>query len=354
MLLYWEDAIYASGLQPGMYGYGGYFNGPFANLTAIRGRFPGKPVMGYALRVAGMSGADAIDCEPGTVDLHSPYPGTSLEKCQRAALDFVRSWDGGGGLFSRPLVYCFASWMTPMETYLTANGAGRARYFLNSSHATGTAHFCGPGTCGFGRSVADMTQYKFAGDYDRSVSQGYMLAGAGGDPVPAPPKMITGQVLRQGDAGTAVLRVQQRLFNLRYLPTTQQCDGQFGPVTALAVAAFQKTAGLAADGIVGPQTWAALSNNLPNPAYKPPPPPSPRPVLPPPVLRPGMTGTGVKSVQWYLANSGLKGVRGIAQDGDYGDQTTTAVRNFQGYSKLTTDGVYGPDTRTALARVHIP
>lgn len=357
MLLYWEDSTGAGGLQRDMYGYGGYWNGPYRNLSSIRNRFPGKPVMSYATRVRAangypaMHGADAVDCEPGCVDVSSPYAGTSLQRCQQAALAFVNGWTGGSGLFSRPLVYMFASWQKPIEDYLTGHGVPRDRFYVNSSHATGRAHFCGPATprCGFGRTQADMTQYLFAGPYDKSVMQSYMLKGQ--SPTPTPPVNTDGATVRNGDTGTTVIRVQQRLFNLHFIMDTRQCDGQFGPVTEAAVRAFQKVAGVAQDGIVGPQTWLALRKDVFNPAYRPPPPVPLRPPLPAPVLRRGASGDPVRHLQWYLRNSGLKGVRGITIDGAFEGQTETSVRNFQGYAKLDTDGVYGAATRAALLKV---
>lgn len=72
--------------------------------------------------------------------------------------------------------------------------------------------------------------------------------GGSGHPYPGTP-------LQQGSRGDDVRAVQQRLNALgNHLET----DGVFGPATHQAVAAFQKKAGLTADGIVGPQTWAAL------------------------------------------------------------------------------------------------
>jgi len=40
-------------------------------------------------------------------------------------------------------------------------------------------------------------------------------------------------------------------------------DGIFGPQTKTAVLSFQKAKGLLPDGIIGPQTWAALRGQAP-------------------------------------------------------------------------------------------
>lgn len=55
--------------------------------------------------------------------------------------------------------------------------------------------------------------------------------------------------------------VVQLLLNMKLAPSTKvSVDGDFGPRTRQAAVAFQRRSALAADGIVGPKTYAALSN----------------------------------------------------------------------------------------------
>jgi peptidoglycan hydrolase-like protein with peptidoglycan-binding domain len=71
-----------------------------------------------------------------------------------------------------------------------------------------------------------------------------------------PPEPQPVDLLRMGDSGPEVAAVQQRLVELNFwLPAV---DGHYGSVTAQAVMAFQKSAGLSADGLAGPNTRAAL------------------------------------------------------------------------------------------------
>ncbi|MEU1127065.1 peptidoglycan-binding protein [Streptomyces sp. NPDC005899] len=66
----------------------------------------------------------------------------------------------------------------------------------------------------------------------------------------------TTPVLAEGGTGEAVKRVQRALTAA--LGSTVAVDGTFGSATDTAVRAYQRTRGLAADGIVGAGTWAAL------------------------------------------------------------------------------------------------
>ncbi len=61
--------------------------------------------------------------------------------------------------------------------------------------------------------------------------------------------------LRQGDSGSDVKYLQDRLVDLGYNVTV---DGVFGWRTASAVRAFQAANGLVVDGVVGKETWNAL------------------------------------------------------------------------------------------------
>lgn len=75
--------------------------------------------------------------------------------------------------------------------------------------------------------------------------------------LPAP----TGE-LKPGATGAQVKRLQRALKHLGYKVGT--IDGDYGPSTQAAVEKFQKASGLAADGVLGPKTLAALKTALKN------------------------------------------------------------------------------------------
>lgn len=135
-------------------------------------------------------------------------------------------------------------------------------------------------------------------------------------------------VLRRGSTSEVVRRPQRSLVISELLPNTG-IDGRFGPATEQAVHSFQQAVGIGVDGIVGPQTWA----RLPEP-----------PVLP--VLRRGLTGDAVRSLQQGLAEIAKSWeVDSPGQvDGDFGPGTEASVRSFQRFADVVIDGVVGDHT----------
>lgn len=82
------------------------------------------------------------------------------------------------------------------------------------------------------------------------------------DGVVEPVKPESKRILRNGDTGEDVQAMQEALIQLGYDCGRWGADGDFGDATERAVRAFQKTAGLEADGEVGPLTREAMRKEL--------------------------------------------------------------------------------------------
>jgi len=83
------------------------------------------------------------------------------------------------------------------------------------------------------------------------------------------------------------------------------------------------------------------------------PPNSPNPTMPRwpagVTLQFGNKGNAVLALQTALSDSGVYGVRGIDKDGIYGDQTRTAVHNWEAAAQIPQDaGVAGKQVRNSL------
>ncbi|PSK90514.1 peptidoglycan hydrolase-like protein with peptidoglycan-binding domain [Murinocardiopsis flavida] len=83
---------------------------------------------------------------------------------------------------------------------------------------------------------------------------------AANDPTGVPATISKKGLLSQGDSGPKVKALQSRLLKLGYW--IDSADGEFGGNTKQAVYAVQKAAGLGRDGVVGPQTQAALDKGV--------------------------------------------------------------------------------------------
>lgn len=95
------------------------------------------------------------------------------------------------------------------------------------------------------------------GEGDKAPSQSAGQAPA--DETPAPSAAVE-KTLRLGDQGEFVRGVQAALNLLGF--GSEAPDGLYGGSTGAAVAAFQRSRGLAGDGVVGPATAGALANAL--------------------------------------------------------------------------------------------
>ena len=137
-------------------------------------------------------------------------------------------------------------------------------------------------------------------------------------------------LVHKGDQNHPVQTLQY-LLRARNHPVA--VDGSFGAATENAVRAFQQEKKLVVDGIVGPQTWAALVVTV----------------------KKGSTGDAVRGVQeefQYRNESGDPSL-GLQVDGIFGTKTDEAVRGFQqalSYDapEVVVDGIVGPITWRAL------
>ena len=137
-------------------------------------------------------------------------------------------------------------------------------------------------------------------------------------------------VVKNGHNGHPVQTLQ---YLLRARGHSVMVDGVFGPRTETAVKAFQTSHGLAANGVVGPDTWAALIIQV----------------------KKGSHGDAVRGVQEEFQFRNLSGdpSKGLQVDGIFGPQTDSTVRAFQHALSLdipsvAVDGIVGPITWQAL------
>ncbi|MBQ7064657.1 MAG: peptidoglycan-binding protein [Firmicutes bacterium] len=176
-------------------------------------------------------------------------------------------------------------------------------------------------------------------------------------------EISTYPTLTRGDSGAYVGRLQSWLAELGY--EFGGLDEYFGIQTKEAVMQFQKDHKLTESGIVDKITWAALAAVVPS--YQ-------EELREREASESGNAGTGesgqvqipdvsrfpqlskgskstdaVKTLQTWLNTVGYS-VGPV--DGDFGNQTYNAVRQFQTAKNLTADGVVGQQTWRALAEAY--
>lgn len=142
-------------------------------------------------------------------------------------------------------------------------------------------------------------------------------------------------MLEHGSTGRHVRALQGALREAGY---ELDIDGDFGDATYAAVRDFQSNNDLQVDGVVGPNTWAALGFEADDEdkgeddeeGYD--------------ELAHGAEGEGVELLQAALVAAGHE----IDIDGVFGDATERAVRRFQRDNELDVDGIVGENTWAAL------
>ena len=155
---------------------------------------------------------------------------------------------------------------------------------------------------------------------------------------------VTTSTLRNGDTGSDVKKMQERLKELGYLKGT--ADGDFGAATETAVKNFQAQNGLGVDGVAGSATltrlYSASARKAPTTTTT----NTPRPTNTPfTSYKKGDSGAEISKLQRRLKELGY--LKGIA-DGDFGTATEQAVMAFQRNNGLTADGKAGSFTLDKL------
>ncbi len=146
------------------------------------------------------------------------------------------------------------------------------------------------------------------------------------------PSFSQNTYLRNGNSGSDVKKMQERLISLGYLSGT--ATGRFDDATEAGVIAFQKRHTSYADGVAGPDTLKALYSSSARAT-------STAAAIIGTTLQMGSEGSAVRSLQTKLKSLGY--YTGTV-DGSYGEGTRTAVIAFQKANKISADGKAGPST----------
>lgn len=135
---------------------------------------------------------------------------------------------------------------------------------------------------------------------------------------------------QKGDEGDDITMIQNRLYELGYLASSDQMTGSFGDSTESAVLKLQEINHLSQDGKVGQQTLNLLYSDE---------------------IKANFVALGEKSDVVLAAQEQLKSLGYLLSepDGAYGQETVDAVKQFQARNDQVVDGYLGPGTRVALS-----
>lgn len=232
-----------------------------------------------------------------------------------------------------------------LDRYINSEGADYvgARAIVNGTDRAGLI-------AGYARNW----EQQIDGIVDRVSAQGIT-------PRPMPGSPMADGSLSVRERGPEVARLQEAL---RRNGADIASDGLYGPGTRNAVEQYQRREGLSPSGTADAETLRRLGvtpvvplpGTSPRPdapgatAPAPRPNPSPSGAMADGVLREGERGAEVRQLQERLNAAGARDARGrpLQVDGDFGQNTEDAVRNFQRTRGLEVDGIAGPNTLRAL------
>ena len=157
-------------------------------------------------------------------------------------------------------------------------------------------------------------------------------------PSPSPTASPTGAFLQRNSRGSEVVNLQNRLRELGYFPANQSATGVYGAITEQAVTAFQQKNGVTVDGVVGPQTLAAVQGAGAIRADQ---------AAPTATFGRGSRGNDVIVIQTRLRDLGYFPANQPAT-GVYGAITEQAVTAFQQKNNLVANGIVDPQTSAAI------
>jgi peptidoglycan-binding domain 1 protein len=144
--------------------------------------------------------------------------------------------------------------------------------------------------------------------------------------VDVPSKEPAPEYIRDGADHEIIMDLQERLMQLGFMEEDEPTS-YYGPVTQAAVKVFQRQSGLPQDGIVGPQTLAAILDENAKP-YS---------------AKLNDSGDDISRIQQRLYDLGYL-ADSSQVNGTFGDKTDEAVRKFQQINSLPIDGTVGLQT----------
>lgn len=243
------DSTVADDLPVGKDLYAGYLDGAYANVEAIRARFPNVPVVECVVNPGNNAGV----CGDGPPD-NGAWP------------EWVTWVQHRRGAEIEPTIYTDADQWEAGKAAFAAAGVPEPLWWI--ADWTGSAAEPPPGAVALQYASPDTGS---GGHYDLSTVATHW-PGVDPEPAPAPPpnhpvpppdptmrwrEASPLPELSAGVKGPAVKLLQLVLDGAGFGPVAT--DGMFGPLTGAAVARFQSAHHLLVDQIVGPQTWAALA-----------------------------------------------------------------------------------------------